>query len=111
MMDPCGQSHRPSYALRPVPVPDQKRLRPAWAEPFGLAQISPRRPILDYGGGVMLEGLTTENMVYLAALASVQYARGRSAEDIELLAAFFEVVGDNLSLLALSAPSGNSTGE
>lgn len=59
----------------------------------------------------MLEGLTTENMVYLAALASVQYAHGRSAEDIELLAAFFEVVGDNLSLLALSAPSEASAGE
>lgn len=59
----------------------------------------------------MLEGLTTENMVYLAALASVQYARGRSAEDIELLATFFEVVGNNLALLALGSPSEESAGE
>ena len=59
----------------------------------------------------MLEGLTTENMVYLAALASVQYARGRSAEDIELLSAFFDVVANNLALLALSAPGENSAGE
>lgn len=59
----------------------------------------------------MLEGLTTENMVYLAALASVQYARGRSAEDIELLSAFFEVVANNLALLALGSPSEESAGE
>lgn len=59
----------------------------------------------------MLEGLTAENIVYLAAVASVQFAHGRSAQDIELLAAFFEVVGDNLSLLALNAPEGGSAGE
>lgn len=53
----------------------------------------------------MLEGLTAENIVYLAAVASVQFAQGRTADDIELLSAFFEVVGDNLALLALSAPS------
>lgn len=59
----------------------------------------------------MLEGLTAENLVYLAAIASVQVARGRSAADIGLLAAFFTVIGDNLALLALSAPEGSSAGE
>lgn len=57
----------------------------------------------------MLSGLSADNIVYLAAVASVQFAQGRSAEDIELLAAFFEVVGDNLSLLALSAPSADAS--
>lgn len=59
----------------------------------------------------MLEGLTAENLVYLAAIASVQVARGRSAADIGLLAAFFTVIGDNLALLALSAPEGSSACE
>lgn len=60
----------------------------------------------------MLEGLTPENIVLLAATASIQFAQGRNAQDIELLAAFFEVVGDNLSLLALNAPSDDvSAGE
>lgn len=59
----------------------------------------------------MLEGLTAENLVYLAAIASVQVARGRSAADIGLLAAFFTVIGDNLALLALSAPEDSSACE
>lgn len=46
-----------------------------------------------------------ENIVYLAAVAAVQFARGQSAENMELLGAFFNVLGDNLALLALSAPS------
>lgn len=54
---------------------------------------------------MFLDGLTPENIVCLAAVAAVQFAKGQSAADIELLAAFFEVLGDNLSLLALSAPS------
>lgn len=61
--------------------------------------------ILDYGGERMLEELTAENIVYLAAVAAVQFAKGQSAECIELLAAFFTIIGDNLALLALSAPS------
>lgn len=57
----------------------------------------------------MLGGLTPDNLVYLAAVASVQFAQGRGADEIELLAAFFEVVGDNLSLLALGAPDPDSS--
>lgn len=59
----------------------------------------------------MLEGLTPENLVYLAAIASAQVARGRSAADIGLLAAFFTVIGDNLALLALGSPEISSAGE
>lgn len=44
-------------------------------------------------------------LVLLAALASVQLAKGLTAEQLGLLAAFFTVLGDNLALLALSAPS------
>lgn len=44
-------------------------------------------------------------LVLLAALASVQLAKGLTVEQLGLLAAFFTVLGDNLALLALSAPS------
>lgn len=47
-------------------------------------------------------------LVFFAALASVQLAKGLTAEQLGLLATFFTVLGDNLALLALSAPSGNS---
>ena len=57
------------------------------------------------------EGLTPANIVYLAAMAAVWFARGKTAEQIELLAAFFEVLGDNLALLALSAPSGEGSAD
>jgi len=35
-------------------------------------------------------------------------AQGRTAEELELLAALFEIIGDNLGLLALKAPSGDA---
>lgn len=38
--------------------------------------------------------------VTAAALISIQLAQGRSAEELDLLAAFFTAVGDNLALLA-----------
>ncbi len=47
-------------------------------------------------------------LVILAALASIQLAQGLTPEQMELLAAFFEILGDNLSLLALR--SGNGEG-
>lgn len=46
------------------------------------------------------------DLVAVAAALSVLIAQGKTAEQISLLAALFEVVGDNLSLLALKAPSG-----
>lgn len=55
-----------------------------------------------------MEGLSAENLVLLAAVASVRFAQGRSAQELTLLSAFFEVLGDNLALLALDAPSGGN---
>lgn len=52
----------------------------------------------------MLEGLTPENVVLLAAAASVRLSKGVPAAQLEVLAAFFEIIGDNLALLALSSP-------
>ena len=48
------------------------------------------------------------DLVAVAAALSVFLARGRTADQIELLAALFEIVGDNLSLLALQVPSGET---
>ena len=46
------------------------------------------------------------DLVAAAAALSVLIAQGKTAEQISLLAALFEIVGDNLGLLALKAPSG-----
>ena len=46
------------------------------------------------------------DLVATAAALSVLIAQGKTAEQISLLAALFEVIGDNLGLLALKAPSG-----
>ena len=43
-----------------------------------------------------------------AAALSAAMAQGKTAEQLGLLAALFNVVGDNLALLALSAPSGDN---
>lgn len=48
--------------------------------------------------------LSGEELVLLGAVASVQVAQGKTADELDLLAAFFTVLGDNLALLALSAP-------
>lgn len=49
--------------------------------------------------------LRAENILFLAAAASARLAQGATAEELGLLAAFFTVIGDNLALLALCAPS------
>lgn len=41
-----------------------------------------------------------QGILLLAALASIQIAQGLDNDQIETLAAFFEVLGDNLALLA-----------
>lgn len=46
-------------------------------------------------------------LLLLAAVVSLQLAQGRSQEDLELMSAFFQVLGDNLALLA-ACPSQNS---
>ena len=45
------------------------------------------------------------DLVAAAAALSVLMAQGKTAEQISLLAALFEIVGDSLGLLALRAPS------
>lgn len=44
-----------------------------------------------------------DGLLLLAALASIRLAQGLTVSQIELLAAFFTVLGDNLALLALRA--------
>ena len=41
-------------------------------------------------------------LVILSALVSVQLAQTLNSEQLELLSAFFEMLGDNLAFLALS---------
>ncbi len=48
-----------------------------------------------------------DGLVLLAALVSVQMAKTFTSDELELLSAFFEVLGDDLALLAL-CPRGNS---
>ena len=48
------------------------------------------------------------DLVAAAAALSVLIAQGKTAEQIELIAALFEIIGDNLSLLALKVPSGET---
>ena len=50
-------------------------------------------------------------LVILSALVSVQLAQTLNSNQLELLSAFFEMLGDNLAFLALSpnTESGGST--
>lgn len=45
------------------------------------------------------------DLVAAAAALSVAIAQGKTAEEIGLLAALFTIIGDNLALLAVKAPS------
>lgn len=49
-------------------------------------------------------GPNGQTLVLLAAVVSFQLAQGRSAEDLELMSAFFEVLGDDLALIAARLP-------
>ena len=70
---------------------------------FAQFRLSPA--ILDYGGEGLSGNLSGENALLLATAVSAQFAQGRSAEELEFWAAFFNVLGESLALLALSAPS------
>ncbi len=48
----------------------------------------------------------SEGLLLLAALAAIRLARDLSGAELELLSAFFEVLGDDLALLAAAADSG-----
>ena len=45
------------------------------------------------------------DLVAAAAALAVAIAQGKTAEELELLGAVFNMLGDNLALLALKAPS------
>ena len=46
-------------------------------------------------------------LVILSALVSVQLAQTLNSQQLALLSAFFEVLGDDLALLALSSGTGS----
>lgn len=46
------------------------------------------------------DGPDGESLVVIGAAVSIQMAQGRSVETVDLLAAFFTVLGDNLALIA-----------
>lgn len=48
-----------------------------------------------------------QGILLLGALASIQLAQGLDLDQIEMLAAFFTVLGDNLALLAAPPCWGN----
>lgn len=45
------------------------------------------------------------DLLAAAAALSVLIAQGKTADELDLLAALFNVIGDDLALLALKAPS------
>ena len=51
--------------------------------------------------------MSSDALVLLAALSSVQLSKGLTAEQVGLLAAFFTSLGDNLALLALGGSTEN----
>lgn len=51
-----------------------------------------------------------QGTLLLAALASIQIAQGLGSDQIQMLGAFFTVLGDNLALLA-APPCWGGTGE
>ncbi len=49
--------------------------------------------------GCHRKSTNNQNILLLATLASIHIAQGLTSDQIETLAAFFEVLGDNLALL------------
>ena len=45
------------------------------------------------------------DLVAAAAALSALIAQGKTSDELDLLAALFTIIGDNLALLALKAPS------
>lgn len=50
-----------------------------------------------------------DELVLLAAALAISVAKGRSADDINILAAFITAVGDNLALIAATRVEGTDT--
>lgn len=53
----------------------------------------------------MLTSASGESLVLAAATAAISMGQGKSATELELLAAFLAVVADNLALMAGQLPS------
>ncbi len=53
-------------------------------------------------------GPSGEFLLGTATVLAIQIAKERTAEDLQLLAAFFTVLGDQLALLSLKAPKGGT---
>ncbi len=54
----------------------------------------------------MEQGCNTQaGLVLLATLVAIQIARELNTDQLQLLSAFFEVLGDNLALLATPSPA------
>lgn len=49
-------------------------------------------------------GPSGEFLLVVATLVSFQLAQGKTADELLLISAFFEVLGDNLALLAATRP-------
>lgn len=54
-------------------------------------------------------GANNQGILLLATLASIQIAQGLDSDQIQLLGAFFTVLGDNLALLAAPPCWGGNT--
>ena len=50
------------------------------------------------------------DLLAAAAALSVVLAQGKTADELNLMAALFEIIGDNLALLALKVPGGECPG-
>ena len=55
-----------------------------------------------------MSGGQLDGLFLLAALVSIQMSQGLTDTQLELLAAFFTVLGDNLALLALRTSDNNA---
>lgn len=55
-----------------------------------------------------MSGGQLDGLLLLAALVSIQMSQGLTDTQLELLAAFFTVLGDNLALLALWTSDNNA---
>ncbi len=55
-----------------------------------------------------MSGGQLDGLLLLAALVSIQMSQGLTDTQLELLAAFFTVLGDNLALLALRTSDNNA---
>ena len=55
-----------------------------------------------------MSGGQLDGLLQLAALVSIQMSQGLTDTQLELLAAFFTVLGDNLALLALRTSDNNA---